>query len=109
MKLCAKFLFFLFFIYIHIVVVGALFTPAVMILNFRTDRCGHTVQTQIRLLWPKSYCLIRVFTVCYSICIFSRYHAMVEPLSLNFRLFTVKLMGVRNLGTLQYLHQNKDL
>ena len=34
----------------------------VMILSFRTDRPGQTVQTQIRLL-------IRVYTVCHSVCI----------------------------------------
>ena len=39
----------------------------VMTLSFWTDRSGQTVQTQIRLLLESS--LIRVFTVCYSICI----------------------------------------
>ena len=39
----------------------------VMTLSFRTDRSGQTKQTQIRLL-PKKSSLIRVFTVCYSIC-----------------------------------------
>ena len=33
---------------------------------------------------------------------------MVEPLSLNFRVFTVKLVGVRFLGTLQvYIMTNE--
>ena len=35
-----------------------------MILSFRTDRSGQSVQSQIRLL------LIRVYTVCHSVCIF---------------------------------------
>ena len=34
----------------------------VMILSFRTDRSGQTVQTQIRLL-------ISIYTVCHSVCI----------------------------------------
>ena len=40
-----------------------------MIISFRTDRSRQTVQTQIRLLLEGSS-LIRVFSVCYSICIF---------------------------------------
>ena len=50
-----------------------------MILSFRTDRSGQTVQTQIRLL------LERVFTVCYSICIFLSKYPMICLLCLNFR------------------------
>ena len=40
--------------------------PTVMILSFWTDRSGQTVQTQIRLRSS----LIRVYTVCNSVCIF---------------------------------------
>ena len=36
----------------------------------------------------------RFFTVCYSNSIIL-YHAVVEPLSLNFRVFTVQLVGVQ--------------
>ena len=42
-------------------------TITVMIQSFRTDRYGQTVQILIRLLLEEQ--LIRVFTVCYSICI----------------------------------------
>ena len=63
-----------------------------MTLSFRTDRSGQTVQTQIR-----------VFTICYSICIFwSKYSMTVWPLCLNFRKFTAKFSGVEkqtNKGT----------
>ena len=56
----------------------------VMILSFRTDRSGQTVQTQIRLLlgavWSGSALfaadpdqtrssLIRIYTICHSVCI----------------------------------------
>ena len=48
--------------------------------------------------------LIRVFTACniLKLGLSIKYHTMVKPLSLNFRVFTVKLVGVHNLGTLQY-------
>ena len=49
--------------------------------------------------------LIRIFTVCYSICIILRYHTTVELLSLNFRVFTLKLVGVhkfRNFTCLEF-------
>ena len=48
----------------------------IMILSFRTDGSGLTVQRSS---------LIRVFTVCYSICIFLTKYAKVWPLCLNFR------------------------
>ena len=62
----------------------------VMILIFRTDRIGQTVQNQTRLS-----SLIRVFTVCYSICVFLTKYATVWPFCLNFRLITAKFSGVR--------------
>ena len=34
---------------------------------------------------------------CYFICIILKYHTMVEPLNLNFQVFTVKLVGVRKI------------
>ena len=43
----------------------------VMILSLRTDMPGQTVQTQIRLL--------RVHTVCHSICIVWTHYSAVEP------------------------------
>ena len=58
-----------------------------MILSFRTDRPGQTVQTQIRLL--------RVYTVCHFVCIVWTHYSMVEPHSSNFRVITTNCLGVR--------------
>ena len=41
----------------------------VMILSFRTDRSGETVQTRIRLL-------LEVYTVCHSVCIFWMHYSV---------------------------------
>ena len=62
---------------------------SVMILSFRTDMPGQTVQTQIRLL------LIRVYTVCHSFCVVWIHYSMVEPHSSNFRVITTNFLGVR--------------
>ena len=51
----------------------------VMILNFWTDRLGK------QCILRSDFSKIRVFTVCYSICIIWRCHTMVEPLILNLR------------------------
>ena len=59
----------------------------VMIVSFRTDRPGQTVQTQIRLL--------RVYTVCHSICIVWTHYSMVQPHSSDFRVITKTFLGVR--------------
>ena len=59
-----------------------------MILSFRTDRPGQIVHTQIRLL-------IRVYTVCPSVCIVWTHYSMVEPHSSNFRVITTNILGVR--------------
>ena len=64
----------------------------VMILSFRTDMPGQTVQTQIRLLRSS---LIRVYTVCHSVCIVSTHYSRVEPHSSNFRVITTNLVGVQ--------------
>ena len=61
----------------------------VMILSFRTDMPGQTVQTQIRLL------LIRVDTVCHSVCIVWTHYSMVEPHSSNFRVIRTIFLGVQ--------------
>ena len=60
----------------------------VMILSFWTDMPGQTVQTQIRLL-------IRVYTVCHSVCIIWTHYSMVEPHSSNFRVITTNVLDVR--------------
>ena len=61
-------------------------TNTVMMLSFRTDRSGQTVQRSS---------LIRVYTVCYSLCIFWTRYSMVEPHYTNFRVITTKFLGVR--------------
>ena len=71
-----------------------------MILIFRTDRSGQTVQTQ-------RSSLIRVFTVCYSICIFLAEYPKVWPLCLNFRLITAKFSGIRKFRSFTVLMQIK--
>ena len=63
----------------------------VMILSFRTDRPGQTVQTQIRLLLESDQGLH---------CLPFRLHhldsySMVEPHSSNFRVITINILGVR--------------
>ena len=60
-----------------------------MILSFRTDRPGQTVQTQIRLL------LVRVYTVCHSVCIVWTHYSMVEPHSSNLKVIKTNFWGVR--------------
>ena len=50
----------------------------VMTLNFRTDRSGQILQTQIRLLYRSS--LIRVFTVCISVYLHFHCKSLNEPL-----------------------------
>ena len=57
----------------------------VMILSFRTDMPGQTVQSS----------LTRVYTVCHSICIVWTHYSMVEPHSSNFRVITTNFLGVR--------------
>ena len=65
----------------------------IMILSFWTDMLGQTVQTQIRLLLRSS--LIKVYTVCHSVCIFWTQYSMVESQSSNFRVITANFLGVR--------------
>ena len=61
----------------------------VMFLSFLTDMPGQTVQTEIRLL------LIRVYTVCHSVCIVWTLYSTVEPHSSNFRVITTNFLGVQ--------------
>ena len=63
----------------------------VMILSIRTDTPGQTVQTQIRLLRS----LIRVYTICHSVCIVWTHYSVVEPHSSNFRVIKTNVLGVR--------------
>ena len=71
----------------------------VMILSFRADRPGQTVHTQIRLRSS----LIRVYTVCHSVCIVWIHQSMVEPHSSNFRVITTNVWVSEYLGNLLVL------
>ena len=55
----------------------------VMFLSFRTDRSGQTVQTHIRSS------LIRVYTVCTSLCIVWMHHSKETPSCSTFRVITI--------------------
>ena len=88
------------------------YVVTVLFLSFQTDRCGQTVQTQIRLLQcrPRSDCLIRVYTVCYSVYVFRTHFSIVKPRCSNFRIITANFLGVSKfLGILQYSDQNLQL
>ena len=61
----------------------------VKILSFQTDMPGQTVQTQIRSS------LIRVYTVCHSVCIICTHYSMVEPHSSNIRVTTTNFWGIQ--------------
>ena len=61
----------------------------VIFLSFRTVRSGQTVQTQIRLL------LIRVCTVCNSLCIFWMNYSKETPSCSTFSVITTISLGVR--------------
>ena len=65
------------------------FKLTILILSFRTDMPAQTVQTQIRLL------LIRVYTICHSVCIVWTHYTVVEPHSSHFRVITTNVLGVR--------------
>ena len=81
----------------------ASYQPTVMILSFRTDMPGQTVQTQIRLLLEERSSLIRVYTVCHSVCIAWTHYSMVKPHSSNFRVITTNFLGVRKLRIITVL------
>ena len=93
-----------------------LYTGSAVILSFQTDMPGQTVQTQIRLFLEEQSdqslpcsqtvqaqirllllrsSLIRVYTVCHSVCIVWTHYSMVEPHSSNFRVITTNILGVR--------------
>ena len=59
-------------------------TNTVMILSFRTDGSGQTVQTQIR-----------VYTVCKFVCIFWMHYSTVNPSCSNFRVITANVLVVQ--------------
>ena len=90
---------------------GSLHT--VMILSFRTDMPGQTVQTQIRLLLEEqsaprgAVCferssLIRVCTICSSLCIFWMHYSIEKPSCSTFRVITANFPVSEILGFLRY-------
>ena len=92
----------------------------VMTLSFRTDRSWQTVQIQIRLLLGavrsgSVISLIRVFTVCYSICIILTKYQNVYTVEW-FGLF-IKILGgeqqrfqvSENLETLRYMITEENI
>ena len=92
MKQMHKVFFFMFF-FLKILKYNDSIFITVMILSFQTDMPGQTVQTQIRLLLKSS--LIRVYTVCHSVCIIWTHYSMVQPHSSNVRVITTNFLGVR--------------
>ena len=104
-----------------------LLNNTVMVLSFKTDRLWHTVQTLMRSvsalyaipyasfenisLWEDLFfyftvlsSLIRVFTVCYSICIFMMKYPKVWHLCLNFKEYRLQqsFLASENLGALLF-------
>ena len=70
---------------------------SVIVLSFQTDRSGQTVQTQ-------RSSLIRVFTICFSICTFRTNFTFERHLYLNFCVFIKQTFWVsENLGILRYI------
>ena len=72
----------------------------VMVLSFRADKSLQTLQTQIRLLLESS--LIRVYTVCNSLCIFWMHFSMVKPPCSKFRVLQQIFWVSEFLGVLRY-------
>ena len=66
-----------------------------VIQNFLTGRSWQTVQTQIPGQTAPLGSLIRVYTVCHTICIFWMHYSMVKPSCSNFRMIKPHFSGVR--------------
>ena len=73
-----------------------MYLDTVMILSFWTDRSWQTMQ-------PEQSSLLRVYTVCNSVCIFWMHYSMVKPLCLNFMVITANIWVSEYLGILQYV------
>ena len=61
-----------------------------------SDRSGQTVQTQIRLL-------LRVYTVCNSLCIFWMHYSKEKPSCSTFRVITANFRVSEFLGIIRYI------
>ena len=64
-----------------------------MVLSFQTECPGKQCRT--RSDCSKRSSLIRVYTVCHSVCFVSTHYSMVEPHTSNFRVITTNFLGVR--------------
>ena len=73
----------------------------VMFLSFRTDRSAQTVQTQIRQLLEE-LSLIRVYTVCNSLCIFWMHYSKETPSYSTFRVIIANFRVSQILVFLRY-------
>ena len=69
--------------------------PLTVFLSFRRDRYGRTVQTQNRLL-------IRVYTVCNTLCIFWMHYSMETPSCSTFWVIKINFCVPKILGFLRY-------
>ena len=57
--------------------------------------------------YPDRSNLIRVYTVCYSVCIFKTYYSMVKPQCSNFRISTAIFSGVRIFRIFMVIHSSR--
>ena len=65
-----------------------------VILPLSRAESEYILQYQYRRLKHMSS-LIRIYTVCHSVCIVWTHYSMVEPHSSNFRVITTNVLGVR--------------
>ena len=56
-----------------------------------------------RQVWVYRSSLIRVYTVCHSVCIVWTHYSMVEPHSSNFRVIITNVLVSEYLGNLRYI------
>ena len=77
----------------------------VLILSFRTDRSGQTVQTQIRLLEKQSDQGLHCLQFCLHLL---DVLLMVKPLCSNFRVITANSSGVRIFRIFTVIFQEYD-
>ena len=64
------------------------FRSKFLMLSFRTDRSGQTMQTQIRQLLEEQSDQDSVYIVCHSVCIFWTHYSVLKRYCSTFRIFT---------------------
>ena len=67
---------------------------AIIFLSFGQKGLGKQCRPRSECFWRSS--LIRVYTVCHSICTFWTHYSVVEPPCSNFRVITANFSGVQN-------------